>query len=98
MRPTRSQKGSCGLVAAQEGWHPLQDSNLRPLAPEASALFAELRGHRSNTHSKRLLSALSKASCRQGRAVGGLMFCPWAVAAIMAHAVGALGDPPTRVW
>ena len=25
-------------------WHPEQDSNLRPLAPEASALSAELSG------------------------------------------------------
>ncbi len=28
-----------------KGWYALQDSNLRPLAPEASALFAELRAH-----------------------------------------------------
>jgi hypothetical protein len=37
----------CQPSPAREGWHPLQDSNLRPLAPEASALFAELRGPRS---------------------------------------------------
>ena len=32
--------------AGMPGWYPVQDSNLRPSAPEADALFAELTGHR----------------------------------------------------
>jgi len=32
-------------MAEFEGWYARQDSNLRPLTPEASALSAELRAH-----------------------------------------------------